>query len=110
MSNNQGALPYVGAFVLGTVVGSLAGALTGLLLASKSGAETQAEIKQRVTELRNQADETIAKGRESIEASISGTRGKILDTARSKIAEQMEQTASSISQHAKNIRPDTTAG
>ncbi|MBN2083931.1 MAG: YtxH domain-containing protein [Anaerolineales bacterium] len=109
MSNNQSSLPYVGAFVLGSVMGGLAGALAGLLLAPKSGAETQAEIKKHVAEFRDQADETLAKGRESLETSLTSTRGKILDTARSKIAEGMEQTASSISQHAKNIRSDTRA-
>jgi gas vesicle protein len=111
MSNNQGSLPYVGAFVLGSVVGALAGTLAGLLLAPKSGVETQAEIKQRMVEFRDQADETLTKGRESLETSFTNTRGRILDTARSKIAEGMDNTASSISQHAKNIRPDSiTAG
>jgi gas vesicle protein len=110
MSDNQSSLPVVGAFVLGSVVGSLAGALAGLLLAPKSGAETQADIKQRVTDLREQADEAFAKGRESLETSITNTRGKIVDSARNKIAEEMEHTAASISQHAKSIRPDTTAG
>jgi gas vesicle protein len=112
MSNNQGSLPYVGAFVLGSVVGALAGALAGVLLAPKSGAETQEDIKRRMMELRDQADEAIAKGRESLETSITETRGKIFDTARSKIAEQMETAASSISQQAKNIRPEskTAAG
>jgi gas vesicle protein len=111
MSNNQGSLPYIGAFVLGSVVGGLAGALAGLLLAPKAGVETQAEIRQRMMDLRDQADEALTKGRESLETSLTSTGGKILDTARGKLAEGMEQTASSISQRAKNLRPDsTTAG
>ena len=111
MSNNQGSLPYVGAFVLGSVVGGLAGALAGLLLAPKSGVETQAEIRERMMDLRNQADAAISKGRQELETSFSEKRGQLLDTARAKIAEGMEHTASSISQRAKNIRPDsTTAG
>ena len=108
MSNNQGSLPFIGAFVLGSVVGGLAGTLAGLLLAPKSGAETQAEIKQRMMEIRDQADEAITKGRDSLGASFTEKRGKLVDTARSKIAEGMEQTASSISHRAKSIRPDTT--
>jgi gas vesicle protein len=112
MNNNQGSLPYVGAFILGSVVGALSGVLAGMLLAPKSGAETQAEIKRRMMEFRDQADDAISKSRESLESSISSTGGKIVDTARSKIAAQMENAASSISQQAKHIRPEsnTTAG
>ncbi|MBN1437992.1 MAG: YtxH domain-containing protein [Anaerolineales bacterium] len=110
MTNNQSSLPVVGAFVLGSVVGGLAGALAGILLAPKSGSEMQADIKRRVTDFRDQADEALAKGRESLESSISNTSGKILESARSKIAEKMEHTAASIHERAKNLRPDTTAG
>jgi gas vesicle protein len=112
MNNNQGSLPYVGAFFLGSVVGALAGTLAGLLFAPKSGAETQEDIKHRVVELRDQADEALSRGRESLKSSITNTRGRIVDTARSKLAEQMENAASNISQQAKNIRPEsgTTAG
>lgn len=112
MNNSQGSLPYVGAFILGSVVGGLAGALAGILLAPKAGAETQADIKRRMTEFRDEAGEAISKSRESLETSLSSTRGKLVDTARSKLAESMESAASTISQQAKHVRPEhnPTAG
>jgi gas vesicle protein len=115
MNSNQSSIPYVGAFMLGSVIGALAGTLVGMLLAPKAGVETQADIRRRMLELREHADETISRGRESLENSFAGTSGRINETAekaRSRIAEQMESAASSISQQAKHIRPDNkpTAG
>jgi gas vesicle protein len=112
MNNNQGSIPIVGAFVLGSVMGALAGMLAGVLLAPKSGAETQADIRKRMTDFRDQADEAFSRSREQLESTITGTGGRLAETARSKIAEQMENAASTINQQARNIRPDskTAAG
>jgi gas vesicle protein len=108
MSNQQGFLPYAGAFVIGSIVGALAGALAGMLLAPKAGIETQAEIRRRMQDIRDQADDVFTRSRETVESS----GGKIMNSARTRVAEGMEQAALSISDRAKSIRPDnkTVAG
>jgi gas vesicle protein len=111
MSDQQGFFPYAGAFILGSIVGALAGALVGVFLAPKAGVDTQADLRKRMRDIRDQADDILSRSRESVESSLT-SGGKLVDSARSRIAEEMEQTASTISDHAKNIRPDnkTTAG
>ena len=48
-----------GAFLIGFVVGGLAGAVTALLIATQSGEETRALIKEKSIELADRANETV---------------------------------------------------
>jgi gas vesicle protein len=111
MSNRPDFLPYAGAFVIGSVIGALAGVLAGLLLAPKSGMETQAELRRRAEDIRGQADDVLVRSREKLRTSLD-SGGKFVESAKTRLAEGMEQAASSISERARNIRPDSksTAG
>lgn len=86
-----------GAFILGSLIGGAAGFIYAMLSAPQSGAETQAEIRERAIALKSEADNRIASGRNTIRKSI--------DEQRLAIADWLEQGATMLDQGAKEIQP-----
>ena len=95
MSNSSGG--EVGSFFAGFLVGGLVGAAAALLLAPQSGEETQAEIRERATAFKNEANNRLETGRSTIKKSI--------DEQRLAIADWLEQGADMLDQGAKEVQP-----
>lgn len=86
-----------GAFILGSLIGGAAGFIYAMLSAPQSGAETQAEIRDRAMALKAEANNRIDTGRSTIKKSI--------DEQRVAIADWLEQGATMLDQGAKEIQP-----
>jgi gas vesicle protein len=69
----EGGLADAGALILGGLVGAMIGAVIGIWNAPRSGAETRAEIVQRGTDLRTQAEYAAAEARERVEGPSADT-------------------------------------
>ncbi len=65
----------VGAFLLG----ALLGAGVALLFAPRSGEETQRELKERVTRLRDVAGQRVKDAQQRIEERFEHTRGEVMN-------------------------------
>jgi gas vesicle protein len=86
-----------GAFILGSLIGGAAGFVYAMLSAPKSGAETQAELRERASALKSEANNRLESGRSTIKKSI--------DDQRISIANWLEQGAAMLDQGAKEIQP-----
>jgi len=64
----------LGSVLLGLMTGALAGAAAGLLFAPRAGEETQAKIRRRGEELRDQAEHKLELGREQAGSSVRKAR------------------------------------
>lgn len=65
----------VGAFL----IGALLGAGAALLLAPRSGEETQAQIRERATQLRDTAEERLREAQAQIEARLEQAREELME-------------------------------
>lgn len=95
-TRNNGSNP-TGAFILGSLIGGAAGFLYASLSAPKSGAETQAELRERALALKDEANTRINRGRNTIK--------KTIDEQRVAIADWLEQGAQMLDQGAKEVQP-----
>ncbi len=86
-----------GAFILGSLMGGAAGFIYAMLSAPQSGEETQAEIRERATAFKNEANNRLETGRSTIKKSI--------DEQRLAIADWLEQGADMLDQGAKEVQP-----
>jgi gas vesicle protein len=86
-----------GAFILGSLVGGAAGFIYAMLSAPKSGAETQADLRDRALNWKSEANNRIENGRNTIK--------KTIDDQRISIANWLEQGAAMLDQGAKEIQP-----
>jgi gas vesicle protein len=88
-----------GTFVIGLALGGLMSAAVTLLMTPQSGEETQAKIKSKVLDLREDAEQTLAKGRQSAE--------KAVGEARNTFADWLQQGASMLEEQAGEIKTTT---
>jgi len=72
-----------GSIIPGFLIGGLIGATVALLTAPQSGDKTRAELRQRTTELRSQAMDTVNLKRMQAEEAISSARQKVTEASRS---------------------------
>lgn len=86
-----------GAFILGSLIGGAAGFAYAMLSAPKSGAETQAELRERALALKAKADDRITTGKTTIKKSI--------DERRNALSDWLEQGAEMLEQGAKEVQP-----
>jgi gas vesicle protein len=86
-----------GAFILGSLIGGAAGFIYAMLSAPQSGAETQAQLRERAKALRAEANNRVETGRDSIKKSI--------DEQRLAVADWLEQGAAMLDLGAKEIQP-----
>lgn len=70
------------AFVLGALAGGLAGLVAGLLMAPQSGDKTQAGLRARSLALKDKADQAVADGRHSLEATVTNVRNEAAHSVR----------------------------
>jgi gas vesicle protein len=87
----------VGAFLLGTATGGLIAAAVTLLITPQSGEETQEKIKSKVLDMRDDAEQTLDKGRKSAVTAF--------DEARDALANWLQKSASMFEEQAGEIRP-----
>jgi gas vesicle protein len=79
--------------------GALLGAGVALLLAPRSGAETQAEIRERAQRLRTAAEDRVNGVRDAVSDSVTRTRDRIqdrIDSVRDSIESRAEQARNAV--------------
>jgi len=89
-------LSHARTFAFGVIVGGLVGAATALLITPQSGKEMQSEVKAKALALKDEAEQTVAKGRHSLESTAT--------TARNKAAETLKRTSLTLHQTARKLK------
>ncbi len=90
-------------FLIGLAVGTVLGTGATLLLAPQSGQKTRAQLRGRSSDIKQRAEQDVAKVQAHIEESATDLRQQI-DDLRKRLAEMPDQGRDSVKEQADKVK------